>query len=479
MNGWILVIGILTPLLGALLLPLFGKYNAKLRNIMAFAFVAVSFVCAAIALFGVLGDKLFSIRFELPLGLSFGFRADALAVFMALTASFVSMIIVLYSYGYIHHYSNQNEYYMMVVVFVGAMMGIVYSTNLIALYTFWEISSLCCWRLIGFYRQEITIRRANKTFLVTVLGALIMLVGFFGIYGQTGTFELMAMNGVHIPDWTVALILFGILSKSATFPLHSWLPDAGVAPSPVTSLLHAAVLVKIGVFAYARLFILTFDISESFQTIVPTIAAVSALYCAGVAFKENDMKRVLAYSTISQLSFILLGLSCGEKIGIVGGLLYILAHSTAKAGLFLCAGIVEHSLHTKDLRKMGGLAKQMPLTALAFAFCMFSIMGIPPFLGFFTKHMVIEGIIENGNVLLGALFILCAVMTVLYLVRLYIKVFFGPLNFPTETFTAEAFAKVKEGSKIMVVSVMILGIASLALGIFSYLPSQLASLIWG
>lgn len=479
MNGWILVIGVLTPLFGALLLPLFGRYNKKLRNIMAFAFVAVAFVCSAIALAGVLGDKLFSIRFILPLGLSFGFRADALAVFMALTASFVSMIIVLYSFGYIEHYENQNEYYMMVVLFVGAMMGIVYSTNLIALYTFWEISSLCCWRLIGFYRQEITIRRANKTFIVTVLGALIMLVGFMGIYGQTGTFELMAMNGVQIPDWTVVLILFGILSKSATFPLHSWLPDAGVAPSPVTSLLHAAVLVKIGVFAYARLFILTFDISDSFHTVVPIIAAVSALYCAGVAFKENDMKRVLAYSTISQLSFILLGLSSGTKIGVIGGLLYILAHSTAKGGLFLCAGIVEHSLHTKDLRKMGGLAKQMPLTALAFAFCMFSIMGIPPFFGFFTKHMVIEGIVSNDNVLLGTLFILCAVMTVMYLIRLYVKIFFGKLNFPTETFTAESFAKVKEGSKIMVISVMILGIASLLLGIFSYLPSQLASLIWG
>lgn len=468
MNGWILITGILIPLLGALLLPLFGKINEKFRNAMALLFVAAAFIFAAIALGGVLSGKPFSVRFALPLGLSFGFFGDALAVFMAMTASFVSCIIVVYSFGYIKEYEFQNEYYMMVCLFVGAMMGLVFSTNLIAIYTCWEISSLCCWRLIGFYREEITIDRANKTFVVTVLGALIMLIGFIGIYGQTGTFELTAMKGAYIPAWCVVLILFGILSKSATIPLHSWLPDAGVAPSPVTSLLHAAVLVKIGVYAYARFFVLTFDIDKAFTVAVPVIAAVSALYSAGVAFRENDIKRVLAYSTISQLAFILLGLSCGVKIGIVGGLLYILAHSFAKGGLFLCAGIVEHNIHTKDIRKMGGLAKNMPVTAVAFALCACSIMGIPPFFGFFTKHMVIEGIVSSGNAVLGALFVICAVMTIMYLGRLYVKVFFGQ----------QTFGEVREGTPLMVISVLILGIMSLLLGIFSYLPSQLAEMIW-
>ena len=469
MNGWILIVGVLVPLLGSLLLPLFGKINEKLRNVIALLLVAVGFICAAWAASGVIAGDPFSVRFVLPLGLSFGLYGDALAVFMAMAASFVSLIIILYSFGYIKEYDNQNEYYMMVCLFVGAMMGLVYSTNLIAIYTFWEISTVCCWRLIGFYREEITILRANKTFIMTVLGALIMLVGFLGIYSITGTFELTAMKGVYIPSWAVVLILFGILSKSATFPLHSWLPDAGVAPSPVTSLLHAAVLVKIGVYAYARFFVLTFDINKAFTTVVPIIAAVSALYCAGVAFREKDIKRVLAYSTISQLAFILMGLSCGIKIGVVGGVLYILAHAVAKGGLFLCAGIVEHNIHTKDLSKMGGLAKNMPLTAVAFALCAFSIMGIPPFFGFFTKHMVIEGIVSSGNILLGALFILCAVMTVMYLTRLFTMVFFGEQTFP----------KVKEGTPIMVASVVILGVASLLLGIFSYLPSQLASMMWG
>jgi NADH:ubiquinone oxidoreductase subunit 5 (subunit L)/multisubunit Na+/H+ antiporter MnhA subunit len=434
----------------------------------ALAFTAIAFLCAAFALPDVLAGSPLSLHYELPLGLSFGFYADVLAVFMAMTASFVASVIVIYSFEYIKEYDNQNEYYMMVCLFIGAMMGLVFSTNLIFIYIFWEISAICCWRLIGFYREEITIRRANKAFIVTVAGALIMLIGFVGIYGETGTFDLAAMKGTHIPSWIIVLILFGILSKSATFPLHNWLPDAGVAPSPVTSLLHAAVLVKIGVYMYARLFVINLDIDAVFTVAVPVIAAVSALISAGVAMRANDIKRVIAYSTISQLAFILLGLSCGNEIGVVGGMLYILMHSVAKGGLFLCAGIVEHNMHTKDITKMGGLYKCMPLTALAFLFCAFSVMGIPPFGGFFAKYLVIDGIISAGNITLGAVFIAGAVMTILYLTRLFIKVFLG-----------QTVSDVKEGAPLMVVSVMLLAVLSVALGIFINVPSGFASLIRG
>jgi len=467
MEKYILLICIFLPLIGAFILPFVGKLNEKLRNWMALAFIAATFICSTLFLPDLLAGSDYSLHFELPLGLSFGFYADALAVFMAMTASLVASVIVIYSFGYMKEYENQNEYYMMVCLFIGAMMGLVFSTNLIFIYTFWEISAICCWRLIGFYREEITIRRANKAFLITVAGALVMLIGFMGIYSETGTFDLAAMKGVHIPSWTVVLVLFGVLSKSATFPLHSWLPDAGVAPSPVTSLLHAAVLVKIGVYVYARMFVLNLDIDKVFTVAVPTIAAVSALVSAGAAMRANDIKRVVAYSTISQLAFILLGLSSGSEIGVVGGMLYILMHSVAKGGLFLCAGIVEHNLHTKDITKMGGLYKTMPLTAIAFLFCAFSIMGIPPFGGFFAKYLVISGIVSTGNVLLGAVFIIGAVMTVLYLTRLFVKVFLGQQTFPSA----------REGTPLMVVSVVVLAVLSAALGIFINIPSGLASLI--
>ncbi len=469
MGGNFIFASILVPLVGTCFLPVIGKKNSKLRDVAALAFIATAFISSTLALPHLLSGSPVTLHYELPLGLSFGFYADALAVFMAMTASFVGTVIVFYSYGYMAEYENQNEYYAMICLFIGAMMGLVFSTNLIFIYAFWEISAICCWRLIGFYREEITILRANKAFIVTVAGALVMLVGFVGIYGQTGTFDLAAMKGTHIPPWIVVLILFGVLSKSATFPMHNWLPDAGVAPSPVTSLLHAAVLVKIGVYAYARLFVETFNIDKMFTVTVPVVAAVSALISAGAAMKANDIKRVIAYSTISQLAFILLGLSCGNKTGVTGGMLYILTHSVAKGGLFLCAGIVEHNVHTKDITKMGGLYKRMPLTALAFMLCAFSIMGIPPFGGFFAKYLVIDGIISSGNTILGAVFIAGAVMTVVYLTRLFVKVFLGQPTFP----------HVKEGDRRMVVSVMILAILSLLLGIFMPIPSGLASLVGG
>ena len=219
------------------------------------------------------------------------------------------------------------------------------------------------------------------------------------IYAETGSFDLMTikmvLKGHPLSFLTTAMILAGILSKSATLPFQTWLPDAGVAPSPVTALLHAAVLVKIGVYVFARLFIATFPIEQIWHTVVPAIAVISAIVAAGAAMIDTDLKRIIAYSTISQIGFIFLGLAVGNIIGIVGGLLYILMHGLAKAGLFLCAGIIEQNTKTKDITKMGGLISTMPLTALAFIGCAFSVMGIPPFGGFFSKYLVFMGAVQS------------------------------------------------------------------------------------
>ncbi|MDD2220690.1 MAG: NADH-quinone oxidoreductase subunit L [Clostridia bacterium] len=463
----ILLVCIFVPLIGAFILPLVGKASPRARNLLALLFVLTAFVSAAICLPQAMSGNPIRIWVELPLGLSFGFLADALAVFMAMTSSFVGSIIVFYSFGYIEHYPNQNEYYMMVVLFLGAMMGLVFSTNLIFLYLFWEISAICCWRLIGFYREKYIILRADKAFLVTVGGALMMLLGFISIYGATGTFDMLELRGTVISNFAMVLILCGILSKSATLPFHTWLADAGVAPSPVTSLLHAAVLVKIGVYVFARLFLVTFDMDMVWHTIVPVVAAISALVSAGAALVENDLKRIIAYSTVSQLGFILLGLSCGSALGAAGGLLYILMHSLAKGGLFLCAGIVEHATHTKDIRKLGGLVKTMPITAVAFAVCAFSVMGIPPFGGFFAKYMVIGGAVAADAPWIAFTFAIGAVLTVVYLLRVFVKVFFGELTYP----------EAKEGSWEMVFSVAALGVFSLLGGIFINIPSSVVTVI--
>ena len=387
---------------------------------------------------------------------------------MALISSFLGLIIVLYSFGYLNHAQNQNEYYFFVVVFLGAMMGITLTTNLVFLYIFWEISAVCCWRLIGFNREKEYVRRANKAFLITGAGAIVMLAGFLMIYQQYGTFDLLALRGKEISDAAMLLILFGILSKSATLPLHSWIADAGVAPTPATALLHAAVLVKIGVYVYARLFAVTFEVQAVWHTVVPVIAAVSALVSAGAAIMENDIKRIIAYSTVSQIGFIFLGLSVGGETALAGGLMYILMHAISKAGLFLCAGIVEHGLHTKDIRKMGGLYKAMPATAASFFLCAFSVMGIPPFGGFFSKYLVVNGAVEAGHPYLAIVFVIGAVMTVIYLLRVFVKVFLGEGNQENVP---------QEGSRSMVFSVALLAALSILSGLLVHYPAGLIQTI--
>lgn len=465
----LLLSAVILPLAGAFVLPLAGKLSPKFRNILALLLAAAPFVLLLMALPAALSGTPYGFTVALPLGLSFGLLADGLAVFMALTACFIGLIIVIYSWGYMAHYAEQNEYYLCVVLFIGAMVGITLSTDLVFLYVFWEISAFCCWRLIGFFREPEYVRRANKAFLITGAGALLMLGGFLMIYQQYGTTDMLLLRGKAILDAAMVLILFGIFAKSATLPLHSWLADAGIAPSPVTALLHAAVLVKIGVYAFARLFLVTFSIGDVWHTVVPIIAAVSALLSAGAAIAETDLKRIVAYSTVSQLAFIFLGLSVGSPLAAAGGLLYIMMHGLSKAGLFLCAGIVEHNCRTKDIRKLGGLAKTMPLTAVSFLLCAFSVMGIPPFGGFFSKYMVINGAVEAGQPWIAFVFLIGAVMTVIYLLRVFVAVFLGQPKYPAYI--------VKEGSPTMVGSVVALGALSIMSGLLIYFPATFANTI--
>jgi NADH:ubiquinone oxidoreductase subunit 5 (subunit L)/multisubunit Na+/H+ antiporter MnhA subunit len=460
-----MLICVLVPLAGAFVLPLLGRISALLRNVCALVMVAISLATTLALVPGALAGRVVTFQAAGPLGISFTLVADGLAVFMAIVSSLVGTVIILFSFDYISHYENQNEYYLMAVLFLAAMMGLIFSANLVFLYVFWEITGIASWRLIGFYRSKNDVLRADKSFLVTALGALVMLVGILVLWGQTGTFELSAMKGTVIPWSIAALLLAGMLSKSATLPFQTWLPDAGVAPSPVTALLHAAVLVKIGVYVFARLFLATFSLDESMKLAVIIIAAASALVSAGAALIETDIKRIVAYSTVSQIGFIFLGLATGNPIGAAGALIYILMHGFAKAGLFLSAGIVEQNAHTKDIRQMGGLIRSMPVTAVGFLFCAFSVMGIPPLGGFFSKYMVISSAMDAGQIALAAVFMSGAVLTIVYLFRLFSKVFLGE---------ARSGVAAVEKSPLMVACVVTLAVLGLAAGVAISWPAALA-----
>jgi len=427
----------------------------------------VTFAAAASLLPSMMNGATATYSLSFPLGFDLILSADLLSVFMAAISSFVSAMILVYSLDYISHYQNQTEYYVMVVLFLGAMMGLVFSANLLWMYIFWEITGFASWRLVGFFRSDRDVAKANKTILVTVFGALCMLIGFLMIYFDQGTMDMRLLRGESVSMLAASLILIGILAKSATLPFSTWLPDAGVAPSTVTALLHAAVLVKIGVYAYARLFGVTFVAPPAFSQAVLYIAGASALVSAGAALIEKDIKRIIAYSTVSQIGFIFLGLASGNKAAFAGALLYILMHSIAKGGLFLCAGIVEQNTHNKDITKMGGLIKTMPLTAVSFALCSLSVMGIPPFGGFFSKFLVFKGAAQNGSLPVLLMFLAGAIMTLLYLIRLFYLVFLGE----------DKETNPREGSRVMVASVLALALIGLALGAFIYYPSSYVDML--
>lgn len=457
------------PLIGAFLIPLANLISKEVRNAFSVCLGVLTFASAVLLVpSGALNNPV-SINVAFPLGFNFVLMADSLSVFMAAVSSFVSMIILFYSVDYISHYENQTEYYTMVVLFLGSMMGLVFSGNLIWLYGFWELTGFASWRLVGFFRSDRDVAKANKTILVTVFGALLMLLGIIMVYFEKGTLNLYEMRKEHISFLASALILAGIFSKSATLPFSTWLPDAGVAPSTVTSLLHAAVLVKIGIYAYARIFGVTLIAPESFSYTVTMLAGLSAIISAGAAIIETDIKRIIAYSTVSQLAFIFLGLASGNQAAFAGGLLYILMHSVAKGGLFLCAGIIEQKTHTKDIMKMGGLYKTMPMTGLSFALCSLSVMGIPPFGGFFSKFLVFKGAVESGNIIILSLFVIGAIMTLIYLSRLFYLVFLGEYK--------AGSAAPEEGSPAMVASVAMLAFTGILLGFLVTYPFNYAVMI--
>jgi len=463
----IMLLVVAVPVAGAFLLPIVGRFCATTRNALALLMVLASLVGAVWLIPTVMSGVVVKFDFPLVVGSSL-LLADRLAVFMAIVSSLVGAIIVAYSCGYISHYENQNEYYFLVVLFLGSMMGLVFSANLLLLYIFWEITAIASWRLIGFFREPRIVQRADKAFLVTFFGAIMMLLGFIIVRQQAGSWDLPAIKlslaDKPVANIAVALILLGILAKSATLPLQTWLPDAGVAPAPVTALLHAAVLVKIGVYAYARLFVVNFAIAPVWHSVVPIIAGASALVAAGAALRETDLKRIIAYSTISQIGFIFLGLSIGGELALAGSLLYILMHGVAKGGLFLCAGIVEHSTHCKDITKLGGLIKTMPLTAVAFLLCAFSVMGLPPLGGFFSKYMVVAGASAHLPLGLTLVFVGTACLTIIYLMRVFILVFMGEAKTASHA----------EGTPVMVWSVVALAALSIAGGLLIHYPALFA-----
>jgi NADH:ubiquinone oxidoreductase subunit 5 (subunit L)/multisubunit Na+/H+ antiporter MnhA subunit len=444
------------PILGSVLTLIADRINGLLRNILALLTVTATLACA---LFLVpIAEKAETVMLgpsTIP-GFGFNFIIDGLGVYVAIMSALIGLLIVAYSVGYMKDYEHLGEYYFLVVLFLGAMMGLVLSANLLLIYIFWEITAICSWRLIGFFRDPEHLRSADTALLMTVFGSFFMLVGMEMVWHETGTLTVAAIRGRTISDLAMFFMFLGILAKTAQVPLQVWLPAAGVAPSPVTALLHAAVLVVIGVFAFARIFIGALNLPQNWQTITSIVATFTILIAGGAALVENNAKRILAYSTLGQLAYVYLGFASMTAIGIVGGLVFLLAHSLAKAGLFLCVGIIEHKTHTKDIRELGGMFHNFPVTAIAFILCALTIIGFPPSAGFVGKMMIIMGALQGGKVIFAALAVLGALLSLGYMLRLFNAVFLGQ---------KARWKEIREGTPGMVLTVVAFAVLSLLAGL--------------
>jgi len=447
-----LLMSILIHVLGSALI---GFLKGRIRDGVAFLLTFSSLVLTFLLVRPIMSGL--TVEIVIPVFnselFSFSFIGDGPGVFFGLIFSLLGTIAVIYSFEYMRKNRNLTEYYAMTTLMVGSLMGIAFSRNLLLMYIFWEMATLTTWRLVGFYRGKEEIAIANRTFLMIFAGSSFMLLGFIMIYSNAHTFDMATLRSHSASHPALFLIFIGIITKSAVLPIHNWLPDAHTAaPSPMSALL-SGIVVKVGILAYMRIFCWTFHVRWDWILI---LGIISSIVAASAALLQTDMKRIIAYSTVSQLGFLLLGFALLSELGLMAGLLYVAVHAIAKAGLFLCAGIVEQKCGERDISKLGGLMKALPVTGMAFAFCALSIIGMPPFGGFFSKLMVVGAIVESGNIWIAALAVFSAILTLLYLFRLFSRVFLGELK----------CTGIKEGSHVVIVCVLFLGSLSLIIGLF-------------
>jgi NADH-quinone oxidoreductase subunit L len=428
----------LFPLLAFLVLTAFGRQMQTLGAYIATGCVLVSFV---LSLF-VCGERLggnaqgytwnnFEWLKAGNLSVSAGFEVNNLNALMLVIVTLVSLLVMIYSRGYMHGDERITVFYAYVSLFTFSMLGLVIAENLLLLYIFWELVGVCSFLLIGFwYHKPEAKAAAKKAFIVTRVGDvglfLAILLLFWYMPGHSLDFTSIhnAMSdgkiAGHIATWIAILIFIGAIGKSGQFPLHTWLPDAMEGPTPISALIHAATMVAAGVYLVAR----TYDVfaaSPAALAVVAAIGGFTAIFAATIGIAQNDIKRILAYSTVSQLGYMMMALGIGAY---AAAIFHLFTHAFFKALLFLAAGSVIHAVQTQDINEMGGLAGKMKTTAWTFAVGALALSGIVPFSGFWSKDAILAEAFRH-NMPLFWVGLIAAFFTAFYMSRLFFLVFAG------------------------------------------------------
>jgi NADH-quinone oxidoreductase subunit L len=395
-----------------------------------------------------------------------GILVDGMGAMMLLVVTLVSFLVQVYSLGYQHGKPRFGRYYAYLSLFTGSMLILVVANNLLQLFVGWELVGLCSYLLIGFeFERPAAAYAGRKAFITTKVGDLGFYIGLLLLFSAVGTFNFAILQKEHVAAGllspqlagVIALLIFcGAVGKSAQVPLHVWLPDAMEGPTPVSALIHAATMVAAGVFLVARVHFL-FAVSPTALSVVAWTGAVTALVAASSALVANDIKRVLAFSTVSQLGYMMLALGVGS---VQAGMFHLTTHAFFKALLFLGAGSVIHAVHTNDIWQMGGLSKKMPVTFVTFACATLAIVGFPGFAGFFSKEAVLAAAYGGHHFALFAVAGFTALLTAFYMSRLFFVTFLGDPRDP------HRFAHAHEGPASMTLPLAVLAVLSLFAGFF-------------
>ena len=427
MTPWLSAFTNLLPRCRALVGWLLGDSRPQWQHRLAILFSLLAGLCA-LWLIPLTGD---AAAIRIPVGPAFGdliFIPDSLAVLLTIIATVVGSLTVIFSHGYMHGEKSLGRYYALVLLFIGAMAGLVLSGSLFFLFLFWEMTALCSYALISFDSDNPqAVRGGLKALLITQLGGVGLLIGVLAVNAWLGTFDIPTFlaQGGTLPDGVLAVVGFAFLlaaaTKSAQFPFHTWLPGAMEAPTPVSALIHAATMVNAGVYLLARFYPVLAGV-PGWTLAVILVGLISAVMGGLMALTTHDLKRTLAYSTISQLGYMVVAVGVG---GFFASQFHLFSHALFKALLFLGAGAVIHTVGTRDMRRMGGLWQAMPLVANTFVIGAAALAGVPLLNGFWSKELILETALENGYPLVYGTLVLVAGLTAAYTVRMVWFVFLG------------------------------------------------------
>lgn len=456
------------PLVVAGILPLVGKISKKvLPDLLANAvfvilLAVVFFEGRSLAGQGAAIQQLFWLGEPLNVKL----MLDGFSLFMLFAVTLVGFAISLFSIDYMDHYGSKANFYALFLVMIAGMNGLLLVTDLFQIYVFLEVAAVASYALVAFGLGHDELEASFKYLMLSAVASAFLLAGIVIIFGVTGGLDfqtvaqgLQALEAKYLVGICAAFFILGFGLKAALVPFHAWLPDAHPsAPAPISAALSGLLIKVSGVYALTRVFLNVFGLTPALSTVLMYLGVVSMVLAAFLALGQTDIKRMLAYSSISQVGYIVLGIGLGTPLGILGGLFHLFNHALAKSLLFLTSGSLQMSTGTRNLDEMGGLGKRMPITAGTNLIGSLSIAGVPPLNGFWSKLIIIVALVQARQWAFAIIAVLASVLTLWYYLIIQRKAFFGKLN--------ERWATVREAPFWMTASTVFLGLLCIATGIF-------------